>query len=103
MTEFHGHPQRELSGHSGVNDSIFALVVSPDGRYLYSGSYDATVAVWSLSPRSPPPDEGASRILERLAVLMCETRAETRRIEASQRAFLASAECVFHRQASSRT
>ena len=68
MTEFHGHPQRELSGHSGVNDSIFALVISPDGRYLYSGSYDSTVAVWSLSPRSPPPDEGASRIPERLAV-----------------------------------
>ena len=73
MTEFHGHPQRELSGHSGVNDSIFALVVSPDGRYLYSGSYDATVAVWSLSPRSPPPDEGASGIPERLAVLRGHT------------------------------
>ena len=55
MTEFHGHPQRELSGHSGVNDSIFALAVSPDGRYLYSGSYDATVKLWDAAALASGP------------------------------------------------
>ena len=65
MSCFEARPPPELSGHS---DSIFALAVSPDGLFLYSGSYDATIVVWSLSR-----DEHASSIPERLAVLRGHT------------------------------
>jgi len=37
---------RVLSGHAG---SVHALVLSPDGQRLYTGSQDRTVRVWSTA------------------------------------------------------
>lgn len=35
----------KLCGHS---DAIFSLSISPDKRYIVSGSYDQTVRLWSI-------------------------------------------------------
>ena len=42
-----------LAGHEG---KVTAIDVSPDGRWLASGSYDQTVAVWDLSALLPSLD-----------------------------------------------
>lgn len=40
-----GIPYPDLRGHSY---SIAALAISPDQKYLVSGSYDRTIKIWSL-------------------------------------------------------
>ena len=42
-----GKQLREFVGHTGV---IWAVAVSPDGRFLLSGSDDQTFRLWSLKP-----------------------------------------------------
>ena len=40
-----GHLLRSLEGHS---NSVHAVVVTPDGCQIISGSYDNTIKVWDL-------------------------------------------------------
>ena len=44
-----GSLQQELKGHS---DDLWALAISPDGRWLATGSEDHTVKLWKLSTAS---------------------------------------------------
>jgi WD40 repeat protein len=39
----------KLCGHS---DAIFSLSISPDKRYIVSGSYDQTVRLWSIPTKT---------------------------------------------------
>jgi WD40 repeat protein len=39
----------KLLGHT---DSVFSVSISPDKRYIISGSYDETVRLWSLHTKS---------------------------------------------------
>ncbi|NEO84200.1 MAG: DnaJ domain-containing protein [Spirulina sp. SIO3F2] len=42
----HWHCAGVLRGHQ---DAVSAIALSPDGRYLVSGSYDETIRIWQLS------------------------------------------------------
>lgn len=46
-------PLRRLEGHTNM---VSALAASPDGRWLYSSSYDHTVRVWDL--QTPAKSKG---------------------------------------------
>ena len=48
-------PQMRLDGHTNM---ITGLAASPDGRWLYSASYDHTVRIWDL--QSPAKSKGAA-------------------------------------------
>lgn len=41
-----GQLTRTLTGHKG---SVFAVAVSPDGKYIASGSTDQTIKIWELT------------------------------------------------------
>nr|MDO8087247.1 WD40 repeat domain-containing protein [Candidatus Sigynarchaeum springense] len=43
---------KTLRGHAG---KVYSVAVTPDGRYLVSGSFDHTIKVWQL-PRPCPAD-----------------------------------------------
>ncbi|MBC7343913.1 MAG: cytochrome C, partial [Clostridia bacterium] len=42
--------KKVLRGHIA---QVFALVFSPNGARLYSGSFDGTVLVWDVMPQAP--------------------------------------------------
>ncbi len=47
-----------LTENQGHTDEILALAISPDGKYLVSGSRDKRIGVWSIpSPHSPEPEK----------------------------------------------
>jgi WD40 repeat protein len=39
----------KLNGHT---DSVFSVSISPDKRYLISGSYDESIRLWSIHSKS---------------------------------------------------
>jgi WD40 repeat protein len=48
-------PQQRLDGHTNM---ITALAASPDGRWLYSASYDHTIRIWDL--QAPAKSKGTA-------------------------------------------
>lgn len=48
---WNGAPADSLVGHRG---RVVSLAVSPDGRYLVSGSWDDRVLLWELDAATPP-------------------------------------------------
>lgn len=50
-------PQQRLDGHT---NSISALAASPDGRWLYSASYDHTIRIWNL--QAPAKSKGMATL-----------------------------------------
>src|SRR5437870_3458604 len=50
-------PQHRLDGHTNM---ITALAVTPDGRWLFSASYDHTIRVWDL--QAPAKSNGTATL-----------------------------------------
>lgn len=49
--ESDGHDQVPLASLRGHGLGVLTLVISQDGQYLVSGSYDKTVRIWKMSPK----------------------------------------------------
>jgi WD40 repeat protein/tRNA A-37 threonylcarbamoyl transferase component Bud32 len=61
-------PVRELKAHAG---SVTSMVFADEGKYLISGSDDATVRIWNLAadPKAEPPVlKGHTRAVRRVAL-----------------------------------